>query len=729
MHLENDEDSNNAFNFLKNNKDSEKDSKSENNYRNELSAFSDKEGRAQSIKRSTNKEGVQSVNKSTNFNSAIKPAKSKENRSESSMEQNDNQIDANINELSLPPQQDLKEEYEIFNGPESANEVANHEEVQGKNLLEAKDESSLVSNNQDAGSNANGRSRRSTRNRMNPKIYRDDYVTNITGKRRHQNQENASKNADLQSASNCQNKTHDGCEHSEKNDMNIGTSISNNINAAMRDDEFCKPYKRDSKKKEWTYEEVNELTKQFMSFEWDNKDVQRYNLPQKLTSSIFWHYVSNQYFPLKTFDFAKDLCKHFDAEIREKLWNKELPQREMLSLYNIDNFDERIKMCKEKFMTEHILQTSVLPIINEQQNAAAVEQKTQIDEVKSKDDANNIDWMISFCERYLDKIRSKNSGVIGELSDKLKTVYDPVVRREHEDKLNSELKETKIVPEAMKIWNLHDMYDMSNSIYFDVASVYLEDCQKNLDYYLGDNKNILVDSWYCTKDEEDYLHYVANKHQERNEVNTKKLLQRITEVQEKLQKDSDADSNLVVMSHPLTASLLNERRQKEEDAKCSICGSGDYEENDLIVFCGFWGIAVHQCWYGVEELPDGEWFWISWFVFGKRKGRNLKCMLCSKYGGAMKPTNVLACDEFFKQKFDNSIGNSEETKNKKYGSMSGRIFKTEKKNATLASIINYEHNNLSAQQPNSNGNEENENDAQVSFYDHMDENLNYRIEK
>ena len=63
----------------------------------------------------------------------------------------------------------------------------------------------------------------------------------------------------------------------------------------------------------------------------------------------------------------------------------------MLSLYNIDNFDERIKMCKEKFMTEHILQTSVLPIINEQQNAAAVEQKTQIDEVKSKDDANNID--------------------------------------------------------------------------------------------------------------------------------------------------------------------------------------------------------------------------------------------------------------------------------------------------------------------------------------------------
>ena len=454
-----------------------------------------------------------------------------------------------------------------------------------------------------------------------------------------------------------------------------------------------------------------------------------YNLSQKLTSSIFWHYVSNQYFPLKTFDFAQDLWKHFDAEIREKLWNKEIPQREMLSLYNIDNFDERIKMCKEKFMTEHILQTAVLPIINDQQNIAAIEQKAVTDESKSKDDANNIDWMISFCERYLDKIRNKNSGVIGELSDKLKTVYDPVSRKEQEDKLNEEIRDAKVAPESLKIWNLHDIYDMNNSIYFDVASVYLEDCQKNLDYYLGDPKNILADSWFCTRNEEDYLHYVANKHQERNEVNTKKLLQRITEVQEKLQKDTEADSNLVVLSHPLTASLLNERRQKEEDAKCSICGSGDYEENDLIVFCGFWGIAVHQCWYGVEELPDGEWFCISWYVFGKKKGRNLKCMLCSKYGGAMKPTNVLALDEFFKQKFEIWVNNTEENKNKKYGSLAGRIFKTEKKNATLASIINYEHNNLSTVQTTYNTNEENENDNHASFYDHMDENLNYRIEK
>lgn len=66
--------------------------------------------------------------------------------------------------------------------------------------------------------------------------------------------------------------------------------------------------------------------------------------------------------------------------------------------------------------------------------------------------------------------------------------------------------------------------------------------------------------------------------------NSKKLLERISDIQQQLMEDVEADSNAIVKNHPLTKQLLNERRQKEEDAKCSICGSGDYEENDLIVF-------------------------------------------------------------------------------------------------------------------------------------------------
>ena len=32
--------------------------------------------------------------------------------------------------------------------------------------------------------------------------------------------------------------------------------------------------------------------------------------------------------------------------------------------------------------------------------------------------------------------------------------------------------------------------------------------------------------------------------------------------------------------------VTGERKLKDEDAKCQICNSGDYEEEDLIVFCG-----------------------------------------------------------------------------------------------------------------------------------------------
>lgn len=38
--------------------------------------------------------------------------------------------------------------------------------------------------------------------------------------------------------------------------------------------------------------------------------------------------------------------------------------------------------------------------------------------------------------------------------------------------------------------------------------------------------------------------------------------------------------------HAKKATGLTERKLKDEDAKCQICNSGDYEEEDLIVFCG-----------------------------------------------------------------------------------------------------------------------------------------------
>lgn len=62
-----------------------------------------------------------------------------------------------------------------------------------------------------------------------------------------------------------------------------------------------------------------------------------------------------------------------------------------------------------------------------------------------------------------------------DLSEKLQKVYDPHYRRENEQKWWNMWKETGKKPDQIKLWDLNDMYDYNNSIYFDVAAAYLED--------------------------------------------------------------------------------------------------------------------------------------------------------------------------------------------------------------------------------------------------------------
>lgn len=307
-----------------------------------------------------------------------------------------------------------------------------------------------------------------------------------------------------------------------------------------------------------------------MTFEWDNRDVQRYSLIQSFTPAIFWHYVSNQYFPLKFYDTAQNFEEHFDDEIRAKLCLKDIPKGDMLSLYNLDMFKERISMCKEKFMTDQLLETSVMPMINDGINTPSKGSTTQLEDTKPKNDPHNVECMIKFLERYIVKVNEKNDVYVKELSQKLEKTYNPAIRRAYEVKKWQEYAQTSIIPESIKFWNMHHIHEYNSDIYFDVAAAFLEDCQLNLNDYMSDPKNLLVDTEYATKLEEEYLQYVAKKHQEKNESHSKKLQERIQDVQHILQNDVAADKTAIIQSHPVTVSLLNERRQKEEDAKCLI---------------------------------------------------------------------------------------------------------------------------------------------------------------
>jgi hypothetical protein len=78
--------------------------------------------------------------------------------------------------------------------------------------------------------------------------------------------------------------------------------------------------------------------------------------------------------------------------------------------------------------------------------------------------------------------------------------------------------------------------------------------------------------------------------------------------------------------------------REDQDAKCSVCNSGDYEEEDLIVFCDNCNLPVHQSCYGIELIPEESWICYPCRVYGHS---NIKCWLCPQLGGALKPSNVI----------------------------------------------------------------------------------------
>lgn len=134
-------------------------------------------------------------------------------------------------------------------------------------------------------------------------------------------------------------------------------------------------------------------------------------------------------------------------------------------------FQERIVMSKDKYMTEQLIETSIMPVINENSNTNS----QQLEDVEVKNDPNNIDCMINFLEKYAEKVKSKNDTFIKEMSAKLEKTYDPVKRREFENSIWQKWSESGQFPPEMNFWNLHNMFDYSSTIYYDVAAIFLED--------------------------------------------------------------------------------------------------------------------------------------------------------------------------------------------------------------------------------------------------------------
>ena len=98
--------------------------------------------------------------------------------------------------------------------------------------------------------------------------------------------------------------------------------------------------------------------------------------------------------------------------------------------------------------------------------------------------------------------------------------------------------------------------------------------------------------------------------------------------------------------------LINQEESDEEDnddAVCSVCGDGEYEDDNLILFCSKCNMAIHQKCYGVLIIPDGDWICHLCKSFKDiNYCKNMECILCPNLGGAMKPCTLRKSSHSYK---------------------------------------------------------------------------------
>ena len=95
------------------------------------------------------------------------------------------------------------------------------------------------------------------------------------------------------------------------------------------------------------------------------------------------------------------------------------------------------------------------------------------------------------------------------------------------------------------------------------------------------------------------------------------------------------------------SSLSGESDGDAEDVLCQVCMNGESSDHDQILYCDRCNIAVHQSCYGVQEVPEGDFFCelcaslneITGSGKSKRQREryaSIYCSLCGMRGGALK---------------------------------------------------------------------------------------------
>lgn len=142
------------------------------------------------------------------------------------------------------------------------------------------------------------------------------------------------------------------------------------------------------------YSDINRITKEFFSLDWDSKDLKYMklsstnsaktdNLKELFTANVHWHYINNQYFPINLFSYKIDL---FLDQIRSKLTDSINKQK--------DNYQNLLKFLADNPSTKSLTLDQLIDISPTEMETSCHRNKEMrikiVDRVEDSFNCNNL---------------------------------------------------------------------------------------------------------------------------------------------------------------------------------------------------------------------------------------------------------------------------------------------------------------------------------------------------
>jgi hypothetical protein len=108
-----------------------------------------------------------------------------------------------------------------------------------------------------------------------------------------------------------------------------------------------------------------------------------------------------------------------------------------------------------------------------------------------------------------------------------------------------------------------------------------------------------------------------------------------------------ADNEKIVARRMEMDAAWQKQLEQDMDAVCNICNDGEVTPDNQILFCEACNVAVHQMCYGIEEVPEGDYYCIACRYFHREKMSQVLAQKMKRHASAPRiapPPLPICCE-------------------------------------------------------------------------------------